>query len=175
MGKSSFFLCLFIANYKVVKETSLKYIPFTEKPRLSQFWRKRFKLLDIIRLRAHKRRIICHKGLNKAVIIGIFSVLIYPVDKYPFDVFMSPASGIAGIVHTFRKGIHTSYTGSNAFHLKFGKLSCLIDENNVVLCTLQSVQVTVAVTIHKIQGAAVDEHQNLIPVVVQGCTGQFFL
>ena len=66
---------------KFFKKHTLKDVPASISPRLTQFVGKSFQLPEIVGLHLHQGRVVSDKALNKGVIIGVLAFLESPVYK----------------------------------------------------------------------------------------------
>ena len=117
---------------------------------------------------AHQGLIVRHQTLNKGIVRGVLSRLIFAVDKDPLDVGVALTSRVAGVIDPLGKAVDTPKASGNCPHLVLGQLGGLVQKNNVIFHTLQSVQIRIPVAIGKLDGAAPGKGNELVPVMILG-------
>jgi hypothetical protein len=112
--------------------------------------------------------------LNEGVVICLLTILISPINEYAFDIAMTLSTGVTSVVDSLREVIDTTKASSDGLHLELRELRSLIQEDDIVLNTLESVKVFVIVTVGKIDCRAIGELKHLILVIVLGYSKQLF-
>ena len=153
---------------ELLKELTFKDIPSTIEPRFSKLWRQCFQLLDVVWLTLKQYFVVCHKALDEGVVLWDLSVIKFPVDEHSLNVLVALAAGVAGVVDSLGEVINATKTGYNGLHLVLRELCSLIQEDDIVFHTLESVQIGVSRTVGKVDDTAIAELQHLVLIVILG-------
>ena len=151
---------------EVLEELPLEYLPVPVEPRVTELRRQRLKLLYVLRVCLHQRRVVRYQRLYEAVLLRLLALLEAPVYEQSLDPCVSLSSGVAGVVDTLRKIVHPSHTGAQLLHLLLALLRRLVHEQHVHLRPLKAQRILVVVAVAEQYPAAVGEDDVLFPVVV---------
>ena len=93
-------------------------------------------MFRIIRLGLQQGGVIRHAALDEFVILGILPLVVFPVDENTLDVGVTLSAGVAGVIDPLGKGVDAAQAGDDGFHLKFGELRRLVEEDDIVFHAL---------------------------------------